>query len=35
MLGVFGELERSMVLERVEAGLKRAKAEGEVLVDLA
>jgi DNA invertase Pin-like site-specific DNA recombinase len=31
MLGVFAEFERSMIIERVKAGLKRAKAEGKVL----
>ena len=31
MLGVFAEFERSMIVERVKAGLKRAKAEGMVL----
>jgi DNA invertase Pin-like site-specific DNA recombinase len=31
MLGVFGEFERSMIQERVKAGLKRAKAAGKVL----
>jgi DNA invertase Pin-like site-specific DNA recombinase len=31
MLGVFAEFERSMTLERVYAGLKRARAEGKVL----
>ena len=31
MLGVFSEFERSMIVERVKAGLKRAKAEGKVL----
>ena len=30
MLGVFSEFERSMIVERVKAGLKRAKAEGKV-----
>jgi len=30
MLGVFSEFERSMIVERVRAGLKRAKAEGKV-----
>lgn len=30
MLGVFAEFERSMIVERVKAGLKRAKAEGKV-----
>ena len=28
MLGVFAEFERAMIVERVKAGLKRAKAEG-------
>ena len=28
MLGVFAEFERSMIVERVKAGLRRAKAEG-------
>jgi DNA invertase Pin-like site-specific DNA recombinase len=31
MLGVFAEFERSMIVERVKAGLKRARAEGRVL----
>jgi DNA invertase Pin-like site-specific DNA recombinase len=31
MMGVFAEFERSMIQERVRAGLKRAKAEGIVL----
>jgi DNA invertase Pin-like site-specific DNA recombinase len=31
MLGVFGEFERSMIQERVKAGLKRAKAQGKIL----
>jgi len=31
MLGVFAEFERSMIVERVRAGLKRARAEGKVL----
>jgi DNA invertase Pin-like site-specific DNA recombinase len=31
MLGVFAEFERSMIRERVAAGLKRAKAEGKTL----
>jgi DNA invertase Pin-like site-specific DNA recombinase len=31
MLGVFAEFERSMIVERVKAGLKRARAEGKVL----
>jgi DNA invertase Pin-like site-specific DNA recombinase len=31
MLGVFAEFERSMIVERVKAGLKRAKADGKVL----
>jgi DNA invertase Pin-like site-specific DNA recombinase len=31
MLGVFAEFERSMIQERVKAGLKRAKAQGKVL----
>jgi DNA invertase Pin-like site-specific DNA recombinase len=31
MLGVFAEFERSMVVERVKAGLKRATAEGKTL----
>jgi DNA invertase Pin-like site-specific DNA recombinase len=31
MLGVFGEFERSMIQERVKAGLKRAVAQGKVL----
>ena len=32
MMGVFAEFERSMIQERVRAGLKRAKAEGKRLV---
>lgn len=31
MLGVFAEFERSMIVERVKAGLKRAKAQGKTL----
>ena len=31
MLGVFAEFERSMIVERVRAGLKRARAEGKTL----
>lgn len=31
MLRVFSEFERSMIVERVKAGLKRAKAQGKVL----
>ena len=31
MMGVFAEFERSMIQERVRAGLKRAKAEGKTL----
>lgn len=31
MLGVFAEFARSMIVERVKAGLKRARAEGTVL----
>ena len=31
MLGVFAEFERSMIQERVRAGLKRARAEGKTL----
>lgn len=31
MLGVFGEFERSMIQERVRAGLKRAVAQGKTL----
>ena len=31
MIGVFAEFERSMIVERVKAGLKRARAEGKVL----
>ena len=31
MFGVFDMLERSLIVERVKAGLKRAKAEGKVL----
>lgn len=30
MLGVFSEFERSMIVERVRTGLKRARAEGKV-----
>jgi DNA invertase Pin-like site-specific DNA recombinase len=30
MLGVFAEFERAMIVERVKAGLKRAKADGKV-----
>lgn len=30
MLGVFAEFERSMIVERVKAGLRRARAEGKV-----
>jgi len=30
MFGVFAEFERSMIVERVKAGLKRARAEGRV-----
>ena len=30
-LGVVAEFERSMIVERVKAGLKRARAEGKVL----
>src|SRR4029453_19222428 len=31
MCGVFAEFERSMIVERVNAGLKRAKASGKIL----
>jgi DNA invertase Pin-like site-specific DNA recombinase len=31
MMGVFAEFERSMIQERVKAGLQRAKASGKVL----
>jgi len=31
MCGVFAEFERSMIQERVKAGLKRARAQGKVL----
>lgn len=31
MLGVFAEFERSMIVERVKAGLRRAKADGKTL----
>ena len=31
MLGVFGEFERSMIRERVNAGLARAKSQGKKL----
>ena len=31
MLGVFAEFERAMTLERVHAGLKRARAQGKIL----
>lgn len=31
MLGVFAEFERSMIVERVKAGLKSARSEGKVL----
>jgi DNA invertase Pin-like site-specific DNA recombinase len=31
MMGVFAEFERSMIQERVRAGLRRAKSEGKVL----
>lgn len=31
MLGVFAEFERAMIVERVKAGLKRAKGEGKTL----
>jgi DNA invertase Pin-like site-specific DNA recombinase len=31
MCGVFAEFERAMIIERVNAGLKRAKAAGKVL----
>jgi len=32
MLGVFTKFERSMIVKRVKAGLKRARAEGKVLL---
>ena len=31
MLGVFAEFERAMIIERVNAGLRRAKAQGKTL----
>ncbi len=31
MLGVFAEFERSMIQDRVKAGLNRAKANGKIL----
>jgi DNA invertase Pin-like site-specific DNA recombinase len=31
MLGVFAEFERAMIVERVHAGLRRAKAQGKIL----
>ena len=31
MMGVFAEFERSMIQERVKAGLNRAKAQGKTL----
>jgi DNA invertase Pin-like site-specific DNA recombinase len=31
MMGVFAEFERSIIQERVRAGLRRAKAEGKTL----
>ncbi len=31
MLGVFAEFERAMIVERVHAGLRRAKAQGKRL----
>ena len=31
MMGVFAEFERSMIQERVKAGLNRARAEGKTL----
>ena len=31
MVGVFAEFERAMIVERVNAGLKRAKAQGKTL----
>ncbi len=31
MVGVFAEFERAMIVERVHAGLKRAKAQGKIL----
>jgi DNA invertase Pin-like site-specific DNA recombinase len=30
-MGVFAEFEREMIVERVKAGLKRARAEGKIL----
>ena len=35
MLGVLAEFERSMIVKRVKAGLKRARAEGKCWVGLA
>ena len=32
MLGLFAKFERSMIVKRVKAGLKRARAEGKVLL---
>jgi DNA invertase Pin-like site-specific DNA recombinase len=34
-MGVFAEFEREMIVERVKAGLKRARAEGKHWVGLA
>jgi DNA invertase Pin-like site-specific DNA recombinase len=31
MCGVFAEFERSMIVERVKAGLDRARAQGKIL----
>jgi DNA invertase Pin-like site-specific DNA recombinase len=31
MLGVFAEFERAMIVERVQAGLRRARAQGKTL----
>ena len=31
MLGVFAQFERSMIVSRVNAGLKRARANGKIL----
>ena len=31
MMGVFAEFERTMIQERIHAGLKRAKADGKIL----
>jgi DNA invertase Pin-like site-specific DNA recombinase len=34
MLGVFAEFERSIIQERVRAGLRRAKAEDRIAADI-